>query len=252
MSGDATESLADRHQHLLLACFPKSGSTFLASILAGLPGFQKVSLVPDYGRREQELSLEHLLVAERACGHFVAQHHVRYSKETRRLIELFSLRPIVLVRNIHDVVASIRDHIKAGGTVIAQAYIPPDAPQWENKRIEEFIADMIVPWYFNFYASWAEYPDRVQLTYEELVANAVSAVRRLRDRLDIDATDVAVQTAVETARLQCEATRSNVGLCGRGQQLAPAVVSRIGDLARYYGFLNLSAIGLSARAGVTK
>jgi hypothetical protein len=246
MTRGAIDSSVNRCQRLLLACFPKSGSTFLASILAGLPGFQKVSLVPDYGRREQELSLELLLTAQRSYGHFVAQHHLRCSQETRRLIALFSLQPIVLVRNLQDVVVSIRDHIQHGGTVIAQAYIPPDAPQWNNQRIELFIADMILPWYFNFYASWTDYPDRVQLTYEELVADPASAVRRLRNELDLVATDAEVQTAVETACLQPGSTRFNVGLCGRGKELPVGVVSRIQELASYYRFLDLSPLGLSS------
>jgi hypothetical protein len=240
----------DRPQHLLLACFPKSGSTFLARVLANLPGFQKISLVPDYGRREQELSLERLLLAQRTCRHFVAQHHLRYSKETSRLIEAFSLRPILQVRNIYDAVVSIRDHIKREGTVIAQAYIPPEAPRWEDGRIECFIADMIVPWYLNFFASWTECPDCMHSTYEELAANPVAAVRRIRDELHLHANDAEVKTAVEAASAERAFTRFNVGLCGRGNQLAPAVVSRIRELASYYEFLDLSAIGLPAEPKV--
>ena len=243
----ATESSAQAHQHLLLACFPRSGSSFLALILAGLPGFRRVSLIPDYGRREAELSLHRLVAADRIFHRFVAKHHLRYSRETQRLVESFSLQPIVLVRNIYDVVVSIRDEIKREAVVMAQAYVPPDAPRWENRRIEEFIADMIIPWYFNFYASWAECSNRLQVTYEELIADPQSTARRIRDELHLEATDAQVSAAVETAESDRMSSRFNIGLCGRGKELSPGVVSKIRDIASYYAFLDLSSIGLPER-----
>ena len=40
--------------HVLIACMPKSGSTFLAIALAAYVGTRK-RLIPTYGHREQEL-----------------------------------------------------------------------------------------------------------------------------------------------------------------------------------------------------
>jgi hypothetical protein len=62
---------------------PKSGSTYLAQIFAHLPGFVEATLVPGYGRREQELCHERLLALAAQPGSFVAQQHVRYSDITR-------------------------------------------------------------------------------------------------------------------------------------------------------------------------
>ncbi len=232
------------YRHLLLACVPKSGSTFFAAILAGLPGFEKVSLIPAYGRREQELDMNCLAVAQRTGGHYVAQHHVRYSQETQRFIELFSLHPIVLVRNIYDVVASVRDHLKVGGTVIAQAYVPPDLPQWEDGAIEQFIADMIVPWYFNFYASWADCPQRLELTYENLIADPASAVRQVCERIDVTMTDAEIRDAVAMANANHAALRFNVGVPGRGKQISSTAAERIGKLTQYYALMDLSPLGI--------
>ena len=239
-----TLSEAGTAHRLLLACFPKSGSTFLAAILSNLPGFRKVPLVPAYGRREQELDMICLDAAQRAGGHYVAQHHVRYSEETRRLIDLCSLHPIVLVRNIYDVVASVRDHLKTRGTIIAQAYVPSDLPLWPDPAIEQFIAELIVPWYFNFYASWSQCPTRIELTYETLVAEPFSVVRHLCDRTSISATDAQLRTALATAGANPQSTRFNAGICGRGQHINPAATAHIAKLALYYDFLNLSALGL--------
>lgn len=244
MSFKSTEFSAQDHKHLLIACFPKSGSSFLALILASLPGFQRVSLIPDYGRREAELSLNHLVVADRNFPRFVAKHHLRFSHETKRLIESFSLQPIVLVRNIYDVVVSIRDQIKREAVVMAQAYVPPEAPRWESQRIEQFVVDMIIPWYFNFYASWADCSNRLELTYEELIIDPQATVRRIRDKLQIQATDAQVSAAVEAAESDRMSSRFNIGLSGRGKELGPGVVSKIQEITSYYAFIDLSSIGL--------
>lgn len=231
---------------LLLACFPKSGSTYLATLLAALPGFQKASLVPSYGRREQELSLESVRSACLTAGPFVAQHHVRYSEETRRIVELLALRPIVLVRNIFDVAVSIRDHLRSSNRIIAQAFVPPDLPQWSDERIEQFIADLILPWYFNFYASWSECPTRLEFTYERLRSDPFSVLHAIRDWSALEASDTDLRSAIERTNAEHELTRFNVGICGRGNTLSAEVVERIQCLASYYRFLDLSSLGLGS------
>lgn len=45
---------------VLVACMPKSGSTYLSGAIEALPGFIRAHLVPGYGRREQELCIEKL------------------------------------------------------------------------------------------------------------------------------------------------------------------------------------------------
>lgn len=55
--------------------------------------------MPGHGRREQELDREKLL---QAMSSYVSQCHVRYSQTTADYIRDFSLRSVVLVRNIFD------------------------------------------------------------------------------------------------------------------------------------------------------
>jgi Flp pilus assembly protein TadD len=86
------------YPRLLVACMPKSGSTFLTDLIAKLPGMQRVHLVPEYGRREQEFDLEQLVI-HRDIG-FVSQLHVRPSEFTLGLCRKFGIRPIFLYRNI--------------------------------------------------------------------------------------------------------------------------------------------------------
>ncbi|MHC5059451.1 MAG: methyltransferase domain-containing protein [Planctomycetota bacterium] len=234
---------SDRHR-ILLACLPKSGSTYLARMLSLRPGWSKAPLVTGYGRREQELSVERLLAAHRAYGNYVAQHHVRYSDVTRRLMERFVLKPVVLVRNIFDAAVSVRDHLLDELPAISQAYVPADIAGWDEERQFHFIADMVMPWYFNFFASWADCPDKLLVAYEEMHADAFAVVRRIADHYGLGVADGEIRAAVEEAGGSGEATRKNKGVLGRGDGLPDDVKRKIADLARYYEGVDFSIIGL--------
>ena len=94
---------------ILLACFPKSGSTYLSKIISSYENFRKVDLVPSYGNREQELDIRKL--HQNKKYNYIAQQHVRSSFETEKLINQFELKTIILVRNIYDIIPSLRDHL---------------------------------------------------------------------------------------------------------------------------------------------
>jgi hypothetical protein len=240
------EALPCDARHVLLACFPKSGSTWLSEILSRLPGFIKADLVPGYDRREQELCFERLLVYH--AQNYVAQHHCRYSQATERCLRAFSIKPVILIRNIFDCVVSLRDHIDGGASDPARligptAYIPDDYFGWpEDVRID-FIIDMIVPWYFNFYLGWRDCPDALWVSYEELVRDPPATIRRITDALCLDAKDAAIEHALHAASLQ--PTRRNVAVIGRGGSLSEKHRQRICQLSSYYPNRDFGPIGLT-------
>ncbi|MHC4505615.1 MAG: class I SAM-dependent methyltransferase [Planctomycetota bacterium] len=237
-------TFASEHHRVLLACFPKSGSTYLARVLSLLPGYSKVALVTGYGRREQELSAEKLLAAHRSSGDYVAQHHVRCSAATERLMGQFGLKPVVLVRNIFDTIVSIRDHLRSEPPDIAQAYVPPDIGEWNDERTFRFIVDMIVPWYFNFFASWSQCVDKLLVTYEDVHADVLGVVRGIGNRYGLDLAGDDIRSAVEEANRQGADTRKNRAVLGRGGSLPDEVRAKVAGLARYYEGIDFAAIGL--------
>ena len=100
-------------------------------------------------RREQELSNEKLILYHNK--NYVSGNHTRYSSVTQKLIDTYMLHPIVLVRNIFDVVESLYDHFRLESTVIPMAYVPNDISEWDKNKALLFITEMVIPWYFNFY-----------------------------------------------------------------------------------------------------
>ena len=196
------EELPCDHEHILVACFPKSGSTWLSETLSRLPSFHRVDLVPAYGRREQELAFERLLLFHTL--NYVAQHHCRFSVATERCLNAFSVKPIILIRNIFDCIVSAKDFIDTGKEhpdvmVGPMAYVPQVYLGWSDVQKYDFIIDMFVPWYYNFFVGWLDYPAGAWVSYEELVAEPAATIKRIANELRFNVDGAAIENALAQA-----------------------------------------------------
>lgn len=261
--------------YCLLACMPKSGSTFLSKAVSELPGMRRVHLVPGYQRREQELDpgilaqqaqnqryLTQLwkqgqLKQESRPRGWVAQHHVRYHQTTHDLIREWGITPIVLVRNIYDVVPSIYDHLSGqakfmqegkspvgNNQYMSMAYVAEDALTYDRETFLEFIAEMVIPWYFNFYTSWTAAPNATLITYEEMIDNPRATLSKVVELMRNPFSGAEVAAALEAA--QSGMTRQNKGHAGRGADLPDSVRRKIESYARFYPGIDFSPIGLGS------
>lgn len=219
---------ANRRPHILLACMPKSASTYLAAAIAALPGFRAVSLVPAAGRREQELSRARLARANRYA--YVAQHHVCRSRWTQVVIDEFRLTPVVLVRDLFDVTISLRDHLRRESTVCPMGWFEPAHAELPDDELELMIAHTSLPWYVKFYMSWRAAPGVLMLDYEDVTGDPAGTLALVAHHAGI-AVDKAALDAAAAAAGQGE-TRFNVG--GRGRDLAPAAAEHIRALLGHY------------------
>jgi hypothetical protein len=221
---------------------PKSGSTYLRRIFTELPGFTAASLIPGFGRREQELCHERLVERTAQPGSFVAQLHIRYSEVTAGYIAEFGLKPVVLVRNIFDVTVSLVDFMRVA-PMNPVVVIPRDFAGWDDEQAATFITSMYLPWYFNFFLTWQSCAEKTLVTYEQLVADPAGTVTGVCDSLGlgVDAGDVARAVA---APALAGKTRLNKGITGRGETLSEECKRRIRTMAGFYGDRDFSAIGL--------
>ena len=232
-------------ERILLACMPKSGSTYMRKVFGLFPGFREVSFVPEYGGREQEIC-EHTIqkLVTTNCN-FIAQHHVRYSTGTLSVINTFDLKVIVLVRNIFDVILSFYDHWLKESTIFPMAFVPSDWECWEKDKAYEFIIDMIVPWYFNFYMSWltCSIKDNVVfVNYDDFMKNKPKVMADICQELQIKISDTDINQAFGI--IETKKTRKNVGESGRGSTLSDALKSKVKHMSNYYKGVDFSFIGL--------
>jgi len=211
-----------KHQ-LVVACFPKSGSTYLARNLAAIKGWKESRYVPLFGRREQELD-ETCIRREmyrHPTIHQVSQLHVRCTDQTLTLARQFDLRFIVLYRNLYDCMVSVVDHWRQESCRGPMAF-------WTKQLLKDLEAQgisqleaasrTVAPWYINFYLSWMEHRQQLShppafVSYEELFSQPQLKSAELLMELGIS---VPVED-FHRVQQQTIQTRFNQGVCGRGR-----------------------------------
>lgn len=230
--------------HILLACFPKSGSTWFARLLAQTFIMRPASLVSGWNGREQELSI--LMAALQQNISYVAQHHVRYHPTTQRFLDIYHIRPIVQIRNIFDSVVSMVDHWSkvdfANGPMM---YMDASFRHYSRDRLMDAAVEFCMPWYFNFYVSWCRAnTEAMWVRYEDLLADPAGILRKVHQKyfpqLKID--DAVIQQAIEQAGNID--TRKNKAETGRGEELPEPLKNKIRHYASFYPDVDFSPIGL--------
>lgn len=238
-----------RGKFLFIACMPKSGSTFLTNTLSELTGFRKTNLTYAFERNDQNLYLPKLV----DCAHLntVTHQHIRATDSNLMLMQKFALRPVILTRNIFDVVVSIRDHFHNESYKFPTAYCDKKFFELDQKTQFDFIIDLALPWYFNFYVSWykaakSNLVETLWLTYDEAVINWEKTLLKTISFYKISKTKEEIQTALNrNLNKKNSQNRINKGIVGRGKKtLTLTQQNKIISYARFYPDVEFSPIGI--------
>jgi hypothetical protein len=238
--------------HLLIACMPKSGSTFLANALSELTGYPYVYLAYAYERSEQSLYLPKLI--DNYDVGTVTHLHLRATDSAIDLMRMFSIRPVILVRNIFDIVVSIRDHLFNEGYEFPTFFCDETINRLDEQSQFDFIIEHGIPWYFNFYVSWHQAvarkrTDGLWLKYEEIVSDWHQTLRSVADFYRINKTDAEIDHALQmTSAKSKKKTRLNKGVAGRNlTALTDQQRDRIAGMTRFYPDVDFSNLGIHNR-----
>lgn len=181
----------DRYPVYAVVATPKSGSTFLASVLARSLDLPLIPLCYAYSSNEHDLYLPALVTAT-ACG-AVSQLHTKGTPHNVQLLNLFGIRPIVLTRNLFDSIESLaRDFRKKcempglGQGMIGYSFtwLTRDVAGFDDERMIDFVIDFAVPWLVNFYVSWQNLARTnavapIFLRYEDLLRDKSGEISRI-------------------------------------------------------------------------
>ncbi|MEM9773001.1 MAG: sulfotransferase domain-containing protein [Chloroflexota bacterium] len=248
VSDDAIYNMiSTSRNHLWLIAAPKSGSTWLSRILLNYLEWPEVSLIYHYDHREQEVDVRKLL-SHKDENIFTPNQHCRVSSATLDFIKKARVSPVLLVRNIYDSVFSNLDHYNSESVQTPMAFM--DNHNWEklsdSKKVN-YLVDLLVPWYFNFYAGWfsselKKSGELCVLTYEELKEDPFTATSKVLNHFHIEISDAKLKSSIELTKNQN--TRRNVAKIGRGSRLTKAQKRKIQKLCSYYPEIDFSIIGL--------
>jgi len=236
---------------LFVSAFPKSGSTFLVEALVRASGYRRYYLGQDF-RSEQDLYFPRLVDAW--AMPVVSHQHTRASEPNLELMRRFSIRPLILTRNLADCLVSLRDHLCRESLVTPTFSAQPGFPDWPAQRQFDALVDLAAPWYLDFYSGWRRAReqglDLLWLDYAGLIADPGACIEQIMGFYDLPLSAQRLGLAVDETRTRGTSTRKNVGISGRGrQQLSPAQLARLDGLCGYFPGTDFSAIGAPFSAG---
>ena len=243
--------LSNPRPYVFVAAMPKSASTFLHRVLMNLTGFGTAYFASAYGNIEQELYRPRLIDSYDAAT--VTQQHVRANHPNLKLMEQFRIRPVVLVRNVHDIIISMRDHLlNERLDNLPGLYVPEEFPEFDTRLQLDFVVTYAAPWLISFYYSWlmAEKSGRLDvlwLNYEVIVADWPAALKRVLRYYDIEKSDAEIETALSNlAQKKKSQLRLNKGISGRGaEELSAEQRQQIYRMTLAYPGIDFSAVGIS-------
>lgn len=234
-----------RHHHIVVSSFPKSGSTYLQKVLAHVTGFRPYWL--NTAGNDNERNLELTAIPMFLAQDTVTQEHMRATRANVLWLKRMGIRPVVLTRNIFDVIVSSRDHSSGGDICGPNAHTPAAYNSWSSEDQAWFIIRMGLPWYLTFLASWQDAQREMPvlwITYEDAVQRTAATVTRVLQHAGVEHSQHDVERLVTEVDLAD--VRFNRGTSGRGEQeLTAAQRQAVRDLASVYrGAYDLSVIGL--------
>ena len=247
LSDFTTEITAEQlGRHLFIACVPKSASTFLKNLLVNVTGYRDLFTVYAAGQSEHEVYLPTL----REFAHLdtVTQQHCRASDANVHLMQGFGIRPVVLVRNIFDSVMSLLDFYNEGA--FQTSYARADWPALDEETKIDLLIENVIPWYFQFVASWdlVEKQKRLELhwlSYEDLVADKPSSVLKVLEFYGLGASRRGIEERIGEIESEARKIRFNKGVTGRGRSgLNDRQKEQVRRLTRFYPSTDFGRIGL--------
>ncbi len=234
-------------RHIFIACVPKSASTFLKNLLINVTGYRELFAVYAAGQNEHELYLPTLL--EYAEADTVTQQHCRASDANLNLMQAFGIKPIVLVRDIFDSVMSLFDFYNDQGAYL-NTYFRKDFPNLDRETQIDLLIENIVPWYFQFVASWseAERQKRIEirwLKYEDLISDKLRSTSEVLKFYGLGASTKNIEAKITQTESGERKIRFNKGVAGRGMKgISEGQNERIRCMARFYPSTDFGRIGL--------
>lgn len=244
--------------NVLLACAPKSASTFIAGALqtalglpsaalfASTPRIRSVSLMGGNLREQEPEELALIRNGLNGVG-YVAQHHSRCTPYLSLMLRTYNVRPIVTHRNLFDTFISLDDMImgyRSDKESDAGFYFSDGLPANYGRLDPEDRLTILVQrntaWFVQFYVSWkkcerAGLAQPLWVSYErDFLADKPGLAARVIDHLGLAPDAAARLVSAFEDKSDGAAKRLNKGIAGRGRDMPASVRAIIEKTTSYY------------------
>ncbi|MBT4890932.1 MAG: hypothetical protein HON65_15410 [Rhodospirillales bacterium] len=233
---------------IMIACIPKSGSTFLHSVLMEATGYPGPKLCLSYANEENMLSPE--FIRSIYGVNKIAQEHCRALPHNLAIMQAYNMDIVVLVRNIFDSLVSLRDMLLSETKGSRMAFFQDNLPAMSEEQQLDAVITRWAHWQLDFYVSWvmAFRENRVRgtiWTYENLMADKPAAVQKILQQVNHEISFEKAQEAVASVEGDKVRSRLNVGVSGRGRELMnERQIESIQSMTKFYPGIDFSPLGL--------
>lgn len=229
---------------------PKAAGTYLRTAVACAIDGQLVRTVHAQGGRDAQFYLP-TLVAYYHGGitsrTLVTHVHMQALPGNRHLIEALSLKPVIMLRSVPDMLASFLDMLMADETARLEGLnctVPTDFLTMPHEARAEYVIDILAPWYASYFATWRAFvddkPDQVLVThYREFINRPGMVLQSILDHTGVPQSRRQCERALDLAWKDRGSLRYNKGVSGRGETYFTLDQrERIRRVLSHYGTIN--------------
>ena len=126
-------------------------------------------------------------------------------------------------------------------------YIDHNFYELSNEKQYDFVIDLIIPWYINFYVSWQRYEKKDSLlwiTYNELFSDKKGTLEKIMSYYGIKKKITEKEISKCEELIKDKTRKTNKKLTENAIPLSQAQKERIVNLTSFYKDINFNKIGL--------
>jgi hypothetical protein len=258
-------ALGQKRPMLLLAFAPKAAGTFLRqAAMEALGGGCLLRLTHAQGGRDGTPYLPTFIAAylDPVKPPVVGHLHMQALPANRNFIDMFGLKPVIMLRDIPDMLASYWDMLDTDAIARADGLnclVPHDFLSLSRDEKADFMIDVVAPWYASYFATWKTFHDEAPQTvcvlrYDEFPNDPAGTLYRALQHAGFQTPRVKCEAAIEKVWGDRANFRFNKGVGGRGREyFSPAHLQHLERMLALYKQLEpwtRELIGDNARAGI--
>ena len=246
------------NKNVVVFASPKSAGSFFHFALIEAFGYRKAVLSYKTGFSHHNLYWPNVLEMKASGLNTVSHHHALANQDNIYLIQRGQLLPIVLTRNIFDVMASLKDHFERSSVKELGwffAVLPPcllkNFKLLSYEKQLDFLIERFCHLFFDFYISWKEAAQHkvinpLFITYDELIGDKVGTIIKAANFIGEEISEEKVRLCVqELEKNRKKEIRFNQGIVGRGKELlSEEQMQKILKIAEFYHSYGLEGLGV--------
>lgn len=249
-----------KQPNILVACAPKSASTFISGTLKRSMNLGGANLIAaslylktphtmGISLREQETDELALIRYGLNQRGYVAQHHVRATPYLCRQLKTYNVMPIVTYRNLFDSIVSLDDMFRkarqkgSSGNADVDYFLDALPDRYHEMEDEPRLTALVhlqAHWFLQFYLSWKKcermgFVKPLWVSYEkDFLNDKPGLAERMAAHVGPDYLDAAKLAEAFADTETAKGERLNKGIAGRGASMPESVRKLILEIAEPY------------------